>query len=444
MRFPSSMHILTYDMHGTVVATGQPKPVRHTGLVAHTHHLLAALAAQYPATRWAVTQTGATRFGAYQLRTPDGTLVLAQGIRTGFGQYLGGAAGGKDSQRVRHFYEDTIDDPANPIYAGLARQYAHVIAAAGTPNLLAQNINPITSVLKAEESGRLKAAGVSRLNVTGVVHDLAGAEQRFDYLRRRLEVTEHSVRIVAVSTAVAEYLAKAGIGGEMVRTVPNGIDIDEFAARLRAATEQDAFATVACRNRLPAGRMVLLSARRVAWKGHADLIAALRTLVARGAAGDAFVAFNGHDMHDTRALDYTRELTELTASGGLTGRVFLLDDLSPTEVAACYQAATVAVLPSRCPEAFGYANIEAMLAGTPVITTAHGGPLDYINHGHSGLLVPPADPAALADVLHQVLTDTTLHTRLAREGRASAARYGLEQMATGYAQVISSHEEPQR
>ncbi|MBF6289986.1 glycosyltransferase family 4 protein [Nocardia cyriacigeorgica] len=437
MEFPLAMHILTYDMHGTVVATGQRKPCRHTGLVAHTHHLLSALAARHPGTRWAITQTGATRPGVYQLRTSDGTVVLAQGIRTGFGQYLGGADGGKDPARVRYFYEDTIDDPANPVYAGLARQYAHVIATADTQNLLAQNINPIVSVLKAEETGRLVAAG--RLNVTGVVHDLAGAERRFDYLRRRLEVTEHSVRIVAVSTAVAEHLAKAGITSERVHTVPNGMDIAEFESRLHTADAQDAFAAVARRNRLPAGPMVLLSARRVAWKGHADLIAALRILAARSVAGEAFVVFNGHDMHDTRALDYTRELTELIAASGLAGRVFLLDGLSPVEVAACYRAAAVAVLPSRCPEAFGYANIEAMLAGIPVITTDHGGPRDYIDHGHSGLLVPPSDPAALADALARVLTDAALHRRLAREGRASAARFGVEQMAAGYAQVITSH-----
>lgn len=441
MGFPSALHILTYDMHGHIVATGQPKPVRHTGLVAHTHHLLAGLAARYPATRWAITQTGATRPGAYQLRTPDGTVVLAQGIRTRFGQYLGGADCGKDPARVRHFYEDAIDEPANPVYAGLARQYAHVIATAKCRDVLAQNINPIVSVLKAEQSGRLAAAGVGRLNMTGVVHDLAGAERRFDWLRRRLEVTEHSVRIVAVSTAMAEHLAKSGIAGEQVSTVPNGMDIDEFTARLDAATEHDAFTAVARRNRLPAGRMVLLSARRVAWKGHADLIAALRILSARRAAGDVFVAFNGHDMHDTRALDYTRELTELIAASGLAGRVFLLDGLSPTEVAACYRAAAVAVLPSRAPEAFGYANIEAMLAGTPVITTDHGGPLDYIEHGRSGLLVPPADPGALADAVHRVLTDTALHARLSRGGRASAARFGLDAMTTGYAQVIASHQD---
>lgn len=440
MEFPSAMHILTYDMHGTVVATGQRKPCRHTGLVAHTHHLLSALAARHPGTRWAITQTGATCPGAYQLRTPDGTMALAQGVRTGFGRYLGGVDGGKDTTRVRHFYEDTIDAPANPVYAGLARQYAHVIATAGTPNLLVQNINPIVSVLKAEESGRLAAAGVGRLNATGVVHDLAGAERRFDYLRRRLEVTEHSVRIVAVSTAVAEHLAKAGITGERVHTVPNGMDIAEFESRLHTADARDAFAAVARRNGLPAGPMVLLSARRVAWKGHADLIAALRILAARGGAGEAFAVFNGHDMHDTRALDYTRELTELIAASGLDGRVFLLDGLSPVEVAACYRAAKVAVLPSRCPEAFGYANVEAMLAGAPVITTDHGGPRDYIDHGRSGLLVPPCDPAALADALARVLTDAALHRRLAREGRASAARFGVEQMATGYAQVITSHD----
>jgi glycosyltransferase involved in cell wall biosynthesis len=435
MGFPSSVHILTYDMHGAETATGRKKPCRHTGLVVHTHHLLAGLSARFPDTRWALTQTGERR-RAYQLRTPEGVLALAQGVATAFPQHLSGYADGKDPQRVRHFYETTIDEPANPVYRSLAEQYAHVIRAAGTPDVVAQNINPIVSVLKAEQLGC--APGIGRLHLTGVVHDLAGAERRFDYLRQRLAVTEHSVRIVAVSTAVAEHLVEAGVPGETLHTVSNGMDVAAFESRLRTAQEQDAFAALALRNRLPATPMVLMSARRVAWKGHRDLIDAVRMLADSGFDG-FHVVVNGHDMHDTRALGYTDALADTIARYRLQDRVFLLDQLSQIEVAACYRAARVAVLPSRQPEAWGYANLEAMLAGTPVITSGHGGPRDYIEHGRSGLLVEPNAPVALAEAIHRLLTDTQLHARLSRQGRSSATRFGLAAMADGYAEILASH-----
>lgn len=54
------------------------------------------------------------------------------------------------------------------------------------------------------------------------------------------------------SDAEAEHLAKAGIPAECVHVVPNGMNIDAFTDRLRVAG-LDAFAAVACRNRLPNG-----------------------------------------------------------------------------------------------------------------------------------------------------------------------------------------------
>ncbi|WP_280381385.1 glycosyltransferase family 4 protein [Nocardia wallacei] len=438
MNFPRALHILTYDMAGTVVATGRPKPCRHTDLVTHTHQLLVGLRARHPGIRWAITQTGARQPGACQLRTPEGILVFAQGVRTGFTQYLVSASGhGKDPDRVHHFYEDAVDNPANPVYGGLARQYAHVIATAAMRNVLAQNVNPLVSILKAEQFGRLRTAGVDRLAVTGVIHDLAGIDQRLDYVRRRLDLTEHSVQLVATSTAVTEHLLKAGIPRERVHMVPNGLDVAAFLARLQDAAAHDVFSAVAQRNQLPAGRMILMSAHRATWNGHLDLIEAARILADRGS--DAYIAITGDGAHDGRAAKYTRDLFEAVAAYRLWDKVFLLDTLSPREAAACARAAYAAVLPARDLEAFGYSSIEAMLARTPVVATAHGGALDYVDDGRSGLLVPPGAPQALAAALGRLLEDRGLHDRLARAGRASAARFDLGVMAAGFADVIAGH-----
>lgn len=439
MEFPSSLHMLTYDVAGRFASTSRVRPHRHTGLVVHTNALLKGLHARFPRTQVAVTTTGRAAAAA-PVCLAHGQTVLVRGVDTRFPEHLGHPDGGKDAARVREMYEDRIDDDANPVYRGLADRYAAVVRAAGTSHVLAQNINPAVALVKAEQFGLLNPARVGPLNLTCVIHDLAGAEARFGYLAQRLERTGHAVTVVAVSGAVCDGLLAAGIPARCVSTVPNGVDIAEYSARLRDARTGNVFDAVRRRNNLPTeGPMVLMSARRVRWKGHEDLLDAVALLHHRGALGEAFVAINGHNLLDTRDPGYQHDLLTGISERGLAGTVFLLDDLAPEEVVACYTAAAIAVLPSREPEAFGYANIEAMLAGVPVIATAHGGPLDYLRHDHSGLLVPPRDPAALADALHTLITDPCRRTVIGEHGRRSAERFSVSTMITGYAEVIARH-----
>ena len=74
-------------------------------------------------------------------------------------------------------------------------------------------------------------------------------------------------------------------------------------------------------------------------------------------------------------------------------------------------------LPCRCStsDRDGIPNVlvEAMAAGTPVVATAVSGIPELVRDGENGLLVPPDDPAALADALLR------LH---ARPGARRAAR----------------------
>jgi len=59
--------------------------------------------------------------------------------------------------------------------------------------------------------------------------------------------------------------------------------------------------------------------------------------------------------------------------------------------------------------------IEAMAAGVPVVSTSSGAIPELVTEG-TGLLVPPADPAALRGALEQ-LRDTGLRRRLSAAGR---------------------------
>ncbi len=92
------------------------------------------------------------------------------------------------------------------------------------------------------------------------------------------------------------------------------------------------------------------------------------------------------------------------------------------------RAATVVCLPSRW-ETLPYAAIEAMWAGRPVVASAVDGLNELVEHGLTGLLVPPDDPAELANALDQLASDQErAHEMGLRGHQRAASHYGLELM----------------
>lgn len=94
--------------------------------------------------------------------------------------------------------------------------------------------------------------------------------------------------------------------------------------------------------------------------------------------------------------------------------------LPTPEVARALDEATVLVLPSRS-EGLGRVVVEAFCRGRGVVASNVGGIPDIVEDGETGLLVPPGDPAALADALVRVLSD-----RSRAEQLGAAARVAVE------------------
>ncbi len=82
--------------------------------------------------------------------------------------------------------------------------------------------------------------------------------------------------------------------------------------------------------------------------------------------------------------------------------------------------AWVLVLPSRS-EGMGRVLVEAFCRGRGVVGTRAGSIPNLVEDGVSGLLVPPGEPAALADAIVRVLSDRALAERLGDGARAAAA-----------------------
>jgi type III pantothenate kinase len=71
-------------------------------------------------------------------------------------------------------------------------------------------------------------------------------------------------------------------------------------------------------------------------------------------------------------------------------------------------------------EPCGRVLFEAMASSTAVVATNTGGTPEIVRDGVEGLLVPPRDPAALADAIGRLLADAALRARLGAAGVARA------------------------
>lgn len=107
-------------------------------------------------------------------------------------------------------------------------------------------------------------------------------------------------------------------------------------------------------------------------------------------------------------------LERLAAELGVADRLHLLG--WRTDQAALLAACDVLVCPSRV-EPLGNVIIEAFSAARPVVAAAVAGPLELIDPGRTGLLVPPEDPARLAAAIRAVLEDRGLAADLAARAR---------------------------
>lgn len=139
-------------------------------------------------------------------------------------------------------------------------------------------------------------------------------------------------------------------------------------------------------------------------KGHDVLLDALSRL--RDLNWTCSIVGGTHDSGVEAALLEQRDAL------GLGGRVQFAGLIPEEKLHALYGAASVFALATRY-EGYGMVFSEAAANGLPVVTCAVGAVPDTVPED-AGLLVPPDDPRAFADALHQMLTNTRLRETMAR------------------------------
>ncbi len=123
-----------------------------------------------------------------------------------------------------------------------------------------------------------------------------------------------------------------------------------------------------------------------------------------------------------RAPVDSEHASSLVEEYGLEDRVTFRGRISAEELVRQYSAAEIAVAPSLY-EGFGFPAAEAMSCQVPVIATRAGALPEVTGEdGEVGMLVPPADPDALATAIKRLLGDEPLRKRMGAAGRKRVER----------------------
>lgn len=123
------------------------------------------------------------------------------------------------------------------------------------------------------------------------------------------------------------------------------------------------------------------------------------------------------------------------ALGSLGARVHRLRGIDDDRLSALYRAADALLYPSIA-EGFGLPILEAMVHGTPVVTSLGTATAEVA--GSAALLVDPHRPDEIADAVNAALFDGPTRARLIDDGHGRAASMTWESTAKGYAEAFRS------
>ena len=213
-----------------------------------------------------------------------------------------------------------------------------------------------------------------------------------------LRRTMREARFVTTCTGYnAEYLRRTAPGVPVAKLY-HGIDCAKFCC------------DPAARDRPP---LILGIGRLRSKKGFDTLILACRALKDQGR--DFTCEIIGYGPEQAR-------LKQLIGQQGLGAQVLMPGKQPHEHVVARIAAASVFALPCRIDadgDRDGIPNVilEAMAAGVPVVSTPVSGIPEILSDGHSGLLVPPDEPAAMAEAIARVLDEPALAKNLVGEAR---------------------------
>lgn len=258
----------------------------------------------------------------------------------------------------------------------------------------------------------LAAAGTGARAVATVAMPVEGFDVCLPKKLAYMALNSFAARKTAAAITVSATLV-ARLRGRypLVELIPNPVDLSEFnPSNFDAGPVIERFGL--------RGRTVIAALGRLEWqKGYPHLLAALKSLLGRAPEfKEKLVCLIGGTG------SFEKKLKRQAETSGLAGNVIFCGEVPNAR--DFLGAADIFVMPSLR-EGQPLALLEAMAMAKPIAATAIPGINDTADGGKEALLVPPADPEALAGALLELLRDIPGALSMGAKARAKAERYGL-------------------
>jgi glycosyltransferase involved in cell wall biosynthesis len=224
-------------------------------------------------------------------------------------------------------------------------------------------------------------------------------------------------RVISLAHGEREMLKTIGVDPGVISVLPPSVDMHGYDPSIISQPD-------------PERPMVLFIGQLVPRKGF-DILARAMPAVVRAVPGARFVYVSFNRAGEA-------ELRRIVEEGGVAGHFELLGQVSEAEKLRLLREAAVVAVPSRY-EGFGIPLIEALLAGTPVVTTDVIACNEVIEHGRTGLLAPYGDHEALAAAIVRLLHNRDEARSFVEAGRhVVLARYSADSLVAGLEQVYAT------
>jgi glycosyltransferase involved in cell wall biosynthesis len=256
------------------------------------------------------------------------------------------------------------------------------------------------------------AVFVGRLLGVPVIAHVRGDLHESRFIRWLYSLPAH---FIPVSNWVSANIGRLGVPPGKRTPVYDGIELDMLdldadgtAFRQRHGIAPDAFAV---------GLVGLL----IPWKGQRLFLEAGRILLQRIPNLQLLLVGGTPD----ECVEYEAELRALAAQPEFAGRVVFAGHVG--DMPAAYNGLDVVVSASTSPEPLGTVVIESLALARPLVAPDHGGAVEMVEQGRTGLLFRAGDARSLAEAILALHADAALGKRLG----AAARQHALKTFAVG-------------
>jgi len=228
------------------------------------------------------------------------------------------------------------------------------------------------------------------------------------YIKMKKYVREHAAHFIAITEKAKKALTIEGVNPSRISVVPAGIDCERFKPTKKEEEIIEQF-------RVPKDTMnILFVGRLVPWKGIFDLLYAFSRL-SRSFRNVLLIIVGSGPPRIRRQID------RLIVSLEIKDKVRFLGTIKYSFMPKIHSLADVFCLPSVAikgwEEQFGYAIVEAMACGKPVVSTLTGSIPEVVIDDVTGILVNPNDPYALQKALEELILNEKKRKKLGKNAR---------------------------